>query len=191
MNLTVLAISGILEAVSLRRSRRETRSRATLWQVSETEFVRATSDTPLRAVVVEDVVALLGVALAAIGLSLSAVTGSAAWDALSSVAVGLLLLVAAVVLAGRNVSLLVGRSAPQPINAAIGQRLSAISGISRIAGLYTEATGPGRYLVLARVDFDDALSAAAVEAVARTAEMDIRADFPIVDAVYVHPAAAG
>ncbi len=56
-------------------------------------YLRQTSDTSVRAVVFEDVSALIGLVLAAVGLALTELTGSGVWDGLSSVAIGLLLLV--------------------------------------------------------------------------------------------------
>ncbi|MFD0744247.1 cation transporter [Phytohabitans flavus] len=74
-------------------------------------FLLVTPDTTIKAVFLEDSAALVGLFLAAAGLGLSHATGQVVWDGLASVAIGLLLLVAASTLARANISLLVGRAA--------------------------------------------------------------------------------
>jgi cation diffusion facilitator family transporter len=190
LNLAILALSAVLEAVSLRRSRQESRRRARRWRVSEVDFLRATSDTALRALVTEDVVALLGLGVAAAGILLAAVTGSELWDALASIGVGVVLLVVAILLARRNLSLLVGRSAPLFVLRAIAEEIAGADGIVAVTGLVTESTGPGRYVVLARVDLVDSLTGAQVEALSNDIEQAVRRRFPGVDAVYLHAGGA-
>ena len=59
----------------------------------------------------EDTAALLGLVLALLGVGLTAITGNGVYDGLGTVAIGLLLLVVAVILAVETKSLLLGESA--------------------------------------------------------------------------------
>jgi len=185
----VLTVSAVLELVSLRRSLQQVRATAGRWSVSPRALVQSTPDTALKAVVLEDIAALVGLALAAAGLGLEWATGSAVWDGLASVAIGVLLVVVAGTLALDNVSLLTGESAPPRVERAIIDLLAAQAGIDRIVTLRTMMLGPHDVLVAAVVDFDDRLSAAEVEAVADAAQAAVTARFAGVRHVYLDPTA--
>jgi hypothetical protein len=66
------------------------------------EHVMATSDPTLRAVFVEDASALLGLLLAAVGLTAHQLTGSATPEAIGSILIGMLLVFVAVLLINCN-----------------------------------------------------------------------------------------
>ena len=68
------------------------------------------SNTSLRAVLVEDAAALIGLTIAAVGIFLHEVSGAAAYDAIGSILIGVLLGVVAVVLIDRNRQYLLGSS---------------------------------------------------------------------------------
>ena len=104
----VLAVSFVIESVSLLNGIRQVRGKAERWRVHPISYLRHTSYTSVKAVVFEDVAALIGLILAGLGLMLTELTGSGFWGGLSSVAIGLLLLVVAGLLARANMSLLVG-----------------------------------------------------------------------------------
>ena len=105
----VLGIASVLESFSLRTAVHEslpTRGDMTWWQ-----FIRHTKTPELPVVLLEDVGALLGLGFATIGLGLATATGETRYDAIGSIAIGLLLGVIAIVLAAEMKSLLIGESA--------------------------------------------------------------------------------
>src|SRR5690554_1410653 len=113
---TVLVVAIALESFSLRTAVRESnhvRGRKT-W----VEFVRGAKAPELPVVLLEDIGALVGLVFALIGVSLTLVTGDGRWDAAGTAAIGLLLVVIAVVLAIETRSLLLGESAtPETVEA--------------------------------------------------------------------------
>src|SRR5207248_2448551 len=74
-------------------------------------FIRRTKNPDLPVVLLEDTAALLGLAIAFAGVVLADVTGNARWDGLGSLAIGVVLVLVAIVLVIETGSLLVGESA--------------------------------------------------------------------------------
>ena len=70
----------------------------------------------------EDSAALVGLVLAALGLFLEHLTGSAVWDGIAAILIGLLLLLVAISLGRANVSLLIGQAASAGIEEELRRR---------------------------------------------------------------------
>src|SRR5262245_22969888 len=121
----VLAISFGIESVSLWRGLAQLRGEARRWETSPKRLLRHTSDTMLKAVVLEDIAALAGIVIAAAGLGLAQLTGSARWDGAASICIGLLLLTVAAVLIRKNASLLIGRAVPSKVQDGIRETMLA------------------------------------------------------------------
>lgn len=97
VNYIVLAVSFLLEGVSLLRSVRQAGLGADAMKRDLIHHVLAASDPTLRAVFAEDSAALIGLMVAAVALAAHQLTGSAVPDALGSIVVGVLLAVVAIV----------------------------------------------------------------------------------------------
>jgi cation diffusion facilitator family transporter len=160
----VLAVSFVLEGVSLLRSVRQAKPAAQLMQRDLIEQVMATSDPSLRAVFAEDSAALIGLVIAAAGLGAHQLTGSAAPDAVGSILVGLLLAAVAIYLIDRNRELLVGEQADPRIRAAVIRSLLKEPEVARVTYLRLEIVGPSTVAVIGDVDLvgDDPESNVAV-----------------------------
>ncbi|GAA3341271.1 cation diffusion facilitator family transporter [Amorphoplanes nipponensis] len=183
----VLAVSFVAEGVSFLKAQRQVTGESRRWNVSRRRFLRATSDTTVKAVYFEDSAALIGLILAAAGIALSQLTGSELWDGLASIAIGLLLLVVATVLARANVSLLVGRAVPRRIHNQIADDLAGIPVVTAVPTLLTMQLGPGVILVAAKVDFHDDVSGGEIEAASDEAERRLRARYPAIRYVFLDP----
>lgn len=148
----VLGIAFVLEGASFTqamiRSRRLARERGS----STWDFVLETSDTTLRAVFFEDSAALVGLVLAGGSILLHQLTGVAAWDAIGSILVGVLLGVVAVILIGRNIAFLVGTSVSPTLRSRVGTALLGLDDIERVTYLHIEYVGPNRLFLVAEVD---------------------------------------
>ncbi|SDY97253.1 cation diffusion facilitator family transporter [Micromonospora pattaloongensis] len=183
----VLVVAFGLEGGALVRSLRQVRGEARRSRTPPRRFLRLTADTTVRAVVMEDSAALVGLVIAALGLGLSQLTGRVLWDGLASVAIGLLLLVIATVLARNNMSLLVGRAVPDRVHTAIHDELAALPTVHRVDTLLTMQLGPDDILVAAKLDFRDEASAAEIEAAAAEAERRLCARHPGIRHVFLDP----
>lgn len=148
----VLAVSFLLEGISLLRSVRQARPAAELMERDVIEQVMATSDPTLRAVFAEDSAALLGLVIAAVGLGLHEVTGSSVPDAIGSILVGLLLAAIATYLIDRNRAFLLGEEADPRVRAAVLRALLQEPEVARVTYLRLEFVGPRIVSVIGDVD---------------------------------------
>ena len=148
----VLAVSFVLEAISLLQSVRQARNEARSMQRDLIEHVLATSDPMLRAVFAEDVAALTGLLIAAAALAAHQLTGSPVPDAAGSILIGLLLATVAVVLINRNRRFLVGQEADPRVRAAAIQALLDAPEVARVTYLRLEIVGPRTVSVIGDVD---------------------------------------
>jgi cation diffusion facilitator family transporter len=145
----VLLVAIVLEALSLRTARRE--SKPLKGNVSWAQFIRRTKNPELPVVLLEDSAALLGLVFALFGVGLAALTGDSRWDAVGTFAIGVLLIVVAVTLATEMKSLLIGESAGSPVEQAIVDALLAGPEIERVIHLRTLHLGPDELLIAAKV----------------------------------------
>jgi cation diffusion facilitator family transporter len=148
----VIGVSFVLEGVSFLRSVRQLRGSAADADQEVLEHVLETSDPTVRAVFFEDAAALVGLVLAAAGVFLHEVTGSAVWDALGSIAIGVLLSVVAVLLIQLNRRFLIGQSPSPRVMAAVLKLLADQDDVASVSYLHLEYVGPARVFLVAAVD---------------------------------------
>jgi cation diffusion facilitator family transporter len=170
----VLAVSFVLEGISFLRSVLQARRTAELMERDLLGAVMATSDPTLRAVFAEDSAALIGLAIAAVGLGAHELTGSSTPDAVGSILVGVLLAAVATVLVDRNREFLVGEEANPRLRAAAIRALLVEPEVARVTYLRLEFVGPRLVSVIGDVDLtgDDTESNVAVRLRALEAKLD-------------------
>ncbi|MEH0109630.1 cation diffusion facilitator family transporter [Tersicoccus sp. MR15.9] len=148
----VLAIAFVLEGTSFFQATRQTRGQAATAGLHPLRFITRTSDPTLRAVFIEDGGALIGILLAVAGIALHQLTGSAVYDALGSIAVGIVLAVMAIFLIARNREFLVGQPLGGPQRDVVLRGLLEDDEVDRVTYLHLEFVGPGRIFLVAAVD---------------------------------------
>jgi cation diffusion facilitator family transporter len=183
----VLAISFAIESASLARGLRQTRGAAARRRIRPLRYLRLTPDTTVKAVVLEDTAALIGLVLAGFGLAVTTATGDAFWDGLASVLIGVLLLVVAGVLASANTALLIGKAVSPRLERLIIDSIRAVPLVEEVLVLYTQQLGIDSVLVAAKVDFTDTATAAQLEDACALAESRLQAQFPMIRHVFLHP----
>ena len=189
VSFVVLGAAFVIESISLARALQQVRSSARRWRTGPATFLRATTDTTIKAVTAEDTAALIGLVIAAAGLGLTEATGSTVWDGIASILIGILLIGVAVVLARVNSSLLIGRAASPALERALRKDLTDMPGVSSVPFLVTSVLGPGQLLVAAKVEFGDECTADDIERVADEAERLFVQRFPGVRHVFLDPTA--
>lgn len=183
----VLGVSAVLETISWRQAYRQTRQEARDNGQALLAFLRSTDDPTTKSVLYEDSAALIGLLLAAIGLGLHQITGSAVWDGVASLLIGIVLTFAAFLLGRTNLDLLIGRQAQPAIMDGVKRLLVAAPEIEALVDLMTMTVGTGQVLVCARLDFRDDLGAADVERACVRLNEELRAAYPDVYEVFLEP----
>jgi len=179
----VLAISFALESVSLIQAVRQLRGEANQFDRELLDHVLETSDPTTRAVFAEDTAALIGIALAALGIGLHQLTGNAAWDAIGSILVGLLLGVIAVVLIDRNRRFIVGEPASPQLRDAATARILQLPEVAAVRFIRLVFVGPKQLFLVASVDLEGDAAESQVARTLRALETELQTDAYIVDAV--------
>jgi len=150
-------------------------------------FIRRSKSPELPVVLLEDLGALLGLAIALVGVTLSAATGNPRFDAIGSIAIGVLLGVIAIVLAIEMKSLLIGESAAKEVCGAIRRSIEEFPAVRKLIHMRTLHLGPDELLVAVKVEFAAALDLAGLAAAIDALEVAIRRQTPIARVIYVEP----
>ena len=180
----ILFVALGLEGFSFRTAIHE--SRDLKGQLSWWQFIRQATTPELPVVLLEDFGALIGLVLALLGVGLTLLTGNAAFDALGTIGIGILLGVIAIVLIIEMKSLLIGEGARPPVLAAIVGGLEG-GAVQKVIHLRTQYLGPEELLVAAKIALTPGLP---VEDVARAiddAEARVRAAVPEARIIYLEP----
>src|SRR5215469_3132062 len=188
INYPVLAFALVFEAVSLRQAVRQTRSEARQRRRSLRAVVHEPHDPTVRSVLLEDSAAVTGVIVAAVSVGLHQLTGSAMWDGAASLAIGAVLVVAAVLLARACKALLVGRQADPRLMRSIETVLEQQDEVDDVVDLLTMLTGADRVLVCTRVDFADGFTTSEVEKACVRIDRTLRERFSDLDEIFIQPA---
>ena len=183
----VLVAAGTAETISFIRAYRQMRSEAKQEQTDMLEHVKSSADTTVKAALFEDSAAVVGLALAALGIGLRQLTGSGVYDGAASIAIGVLLVIVAFRLGMDNKELLIGRAADKRDLAAIREVIETSDGVDDLLELLTMHLGPDNLIVAARVALDDGLSADDAEDLADRIEDRLGERVPEVSHVFIDP----
>ncbi|MDX6327272.1 MAG: hypothetical protein QOK15_3626 [Nocardioidaceae bacterium] len=150
----VLAVAFVFEGTSFSQAFRQTRREAKRYDREILDHALRTSDPTLRAVFAEDSAALIGLVIAGLGILLHQLTGEAAYDALGSILVGVLLGVVAIVLINQNRRFLAGQEADPELRGSAIKLVREMQEVARVAYMRLEFVGPRQLLLVASVDLE-------------------------------------
>lgn len=185
LNYVVLGIAFALEGTS--------------WSVAVRDFdrarrgdgwwsaVRESKDPATFITLFEDSAALLGLAVAAIGIWASHHFADPRIDGIASIAIGLILAGVAVLLAREAKGLLIGEAASPRIVATIRSVVDAHPAIVAVNHVRTIHTAPDSIFVAISADFDDALPMGEAEVLIETIEAELKAQMPEIASIYIRP----
>lgn len=185
-NYVVLGASFLFEGTSFLIALRHFRKQTTQ-NLSLLAAIRRSKDPADFMVLLEDSAALVGIVVAALGVTLQLVTGNGAFDGGASILIGILLCVVASILAVETRGLLVGEGMLPESASKIRRVIEDDPAVERAAYPLSSYLGPDTVLINVAIQFDPTLTTPAIEeAVARIQEK-VRAQYPVVKRVYVVP----
>ena len=185
VNYVVLAVSALLEGSS--------------WTIAVREFGRAKGDAPWwrairrskdpAAVIVlfEDSAALIGLAIAAVGVWASHAWGDPRIDGVASILIGCLLVLVAALLAREAKGLLIGERTDPATVQRIRDIVAAHPEIIAVNHVRTVHSAPDSVYVAISADFDDALRMGDAERLVERIEDELRAAAPTLSSIYIRP----
>ena len=149
-------------------------------------WFRSSRTSELVVIFGEDLAALGGLALAFGFIVVALITGNPMWDALGSVAIGVLLVLVAVLVGKEVAAMLVGQSADPHWIAALRAHLIAQPEVDQVFSLITQQLGPDVMVAVKAAMAPQASDRALVEAINRV-ERSLRAEFPQVRWCFFEP----
>jgi cation diffusion facilitator family transporter len=180
----ILAFGVAAESVSLWGCLREIdkeRGEQTLWQ-----WFRSSRQSELIVVLGEDLAALGGLTLALVFIALAMWTGNPRWDAIGSIAIGVLLVIVAIAVAIEVKALLVGQSAEPQVIVALRSHLLAQPEVTHVYNLLTQQLGSEIMIAVKARMAPQASDIALVEAINRV-EVGVKERFPQVRWIFFEP----
>jgi len=181
----ILLVAIVLEAYSFRTAMVE--SAKIKGSVSWWGFIRQSRSPELPVVLLEDSGALVGLTFALVGVILAKVTDNGRWDALGSLAIGILLCTIALFLAREMKGLLIGEAAEPEIERRIVAAINGSEDVHKLIHLRTQHLGPDELLVGAKLEFDGDLTVRELSRAIDATEANIRSEVPIATIIYLEP----
>jgi cation diffusion facilitator family transporter len=185
VNYIVLALSALFEGTSWTIALREfNKQRGALGYLTA---IRKSKDPTTFTVLVEDSVALIGLAVAFVGILASQLFNDARLDGVASIGIGILLAATATFLARESKNLLIGEQALPEVREAIVRLAAADSRVRRVNGVITMQLGPDQVVAALSAEFADHLTADDIERTIERLEAAIQGETPEVTTLFVKP----
>ena len=180
----VLVFGILAEGVSMRACLQEvnkSRGDRTLWQ-----WFRQSRQSELVVIFGEDLAALLGLVFALVAVMMTVVTGNPLWDAAGTIAIGVLLVVVAVLVAIEVKAMLIGQSVDPQRQAEIRRYLEGRDEIAHVISLITLQLG-SQALVSVQARMREEHDAEAMLHQITAVERGLKAEFPEVRWSFFEP----
>jgi len=183
--IAILGFGILLEGGSLMTAVRA--ARAVKGELSWWHYIRTSKEPELPVVLLEDLGALIGLVLALLGVAAAMLTGDGRFDAIGSIAIGVLLLAIGGVLAVEMKSLLIGEAASNAHVEEIRATITSSPEVRRLVDMRTQHMGPAHLLIAARIEFESELDSREISRAIDSVQLKLRGAIPIADAIYLEP----
>lgn len=151
------------------------------------KFLRITKDSDLIVIFGENGAAVVGLVLALASMTLAYFTNNGIYDAIGSIAIGVVLIAVAIFLSVEVKSLLIGESADEDITKNIQNLISESKDISKLINCRTIQQGPGEVLVCMKIKCEPSLTSLELSQLINDFEAKLRAKKPEVKYLYIEP----
>lgn len=150
-------------------------------------YITTTKESDLIVVFGENSAAVLGLTFALIAMLATYFTGNGRYDALGSVAIGVVLISVAIFLAREVKSLLIGESADEEVRLQISEIVTNHPEIESLINSKTIQKGPGMILACVKIKCKPHLSAPQISKMINDVEYELRAQNPEIKWLYIEP----
>lgn len=182
-NYVVLGVAAIFETCSWWIGFKELNRRR---QAGQTilNVIHSSKDPSVFTVFIEDTAALIGLGIAFLGIFLSHLLNRPSLDALASVLIGVVLLLAAVALGFETGGLLVGEGVDQKTLYALRQLIEHHPSVQSVGKVLTMQLSPEEVLLVADVSFTSQLGADQLAAAVGEIERTVQIRYPSIKRLY-------
>lgn len=148
------------------------------------EAIHTTKDPTSFSVLLEDSAALVGLAVALLGVFLSHSLHQPFFDGAASMVIGVLLCAIATVMVYESRGLLIGEGVDRQTLKALREIVEADEDVAHVQHLHTIYQSPSSVLLVIELRFDDSISAVDVRKAVRRLETNIRERYPEIKYVF-------
>ena len=181
---SVLGFAFAFESVSGTVAVRALASSARQRGWSTLRYVREAPDPTTKTVFFEDGAALTGLALAAAGLAVSALTGDEHWDGVASICIGVVLAVVALILGVQSRQLLLGAATDSETRQAIHRVVAGFPEVERVVRILTMQLGAHSVLVTGEIQVRSDLDVLRAEDLIVRIDAKLAAEVPEVSTTF-------
>tara|TARA_B100001250_G_scaffold147357_1_gene126146 strand:- start:411 stop:1313 length:903 start_codon:yes stop_codon:yes gene_type:complete len=186
LSIIVLTLSIILESYVLYKAVKQLKQ-TNHENKSIIKLLKESTDGPLIAIVVEDFAATMGLFIALIGTLLSNFTGNSIYDAVSSILIGILLMVSGLFLGYEMKHLITGESISQNSKDKISKTINSNDKVVEVTSLIIVSMGTNSYLALVSIDYLDKLTDTEIVNLNRELRKEIQDINSSVKEIYFNP----
>ena len=156
ISISILSISIVLETYVLIKAVKKLRGNKEKKPILK--LLKESNDGPLIAIVVEDFAATLGLIFALIGTLLTYFTNNSIYDAMSSISIGILLMVSGIFLGYEMKHLITGETVNIDAYKIVENALSKEEGVKDVNSIKIVSIGTDKYLGIVKVDYLDSFT---------------------------------
>jgi divalent metal cation (Fe/Co/Zn/Cd) transporter len=181
----VLVISLVMEGMSFRVAIKEFNKSRGSKPLAAALF--DSRDPTIPVVLLEDAGAVFGLSFALVAVVITMVTGDPRFDAIGSIAIGVLLCIIGVALARDTRSLLIGEGVTEETRLKVLELAARAPSVVSVSQLLSLHLGPDSVLLALKVRFQPQLGLKDLEAAINDLEQRIRAELPQMKKIFVEP----
>lgn len=186
ISISILSISIILETYVLIKAVKKLRDGKK--NKSIMKLLKKSNDGPLIAIVVEDFAATLGLIIALIGTLISYFTNNPIYDAISSILIGILLMVSGLFLGYEMKHLITGEAISSDLHIEIKNALQKNKEIISVITIKTISIGAEKYLCIVELNYQDNLEDVDIVSLNKKLETELKSIDQRLEQIYLIPA---
>ena len=186
ISISILSLSIILETYVLIKAVKKLRDGKK--NKSIMKLLKKSNDGPLIAIVVEDFAATLGLIIALIGTLISYFTNNSIYDAISSILIGILLMVSGLFLGYEMKHLITGEAISSDLQIELQNALLKNKEVISVLTINTISIGAEKYLCIVKLNYQDNLEDIDIVSLNKKLENELKSIDQRLEQIYLIPA---